>query len=59
MKVKIEIEDKEAQAYVELMKEAKVPAEVGYLLVNLRFKVIKAFEAEAKKQQAAEVKKDK
>lgn len=59
MKIKIEVEDNEAQAFVELMKKAEVSPEVGFLLVNLRFKIIKAFDAEAKKQQnvKSEVKK--
>lgn len=50
----IEIEPQEAQAYVELLKDAKMPPEMGYLLTSLKFKIFKAFEAE-KNEQAKKV----
>lgn len=43
MKVNIEIEQAEAQAFVEVLKDAKMPAEMGYVLTSLKFKIFQAF----------------
>lgn len=42
--VKVDITAEEAQSYVELMKDAKCPPEMGYLLTSLKFKIFKAFQ---------------
>lgn len=47
MKVKVEIEQEEAQAFVELLKQGfpktDLSAEVGYMLTSLKFKMFQAF----------------
>ena len=43
MKVVVDIEQSEAQAFVELLKDAKMPAEMGYVLTSLKFKIFQAF----------------
>ena len=43
MKVVVDIEQSEAQAFVELLKDAKMPAEMGYVLISLKFKIFQAF----------------
>lgn len=52
--VKVDIDPKEAQAYSELMKDAKCPPEMGYLLTSLKFKIFEAFKA-AKDKEDREV----
>lgn len=52
--VKIEILPQEVNAFDALLKDAKCPPEMGYLLTSLKFKMFKAFEAE-KTKEAKEV----
>ena len=52
--VKVDIDPKEAQAYNELMKDAKCSPEMGYLLTSLKFKIFEAFKA-AKAKEDREV----
>ena len=49
--VKIDISQEEAQAYIELLKDAKLPAEMGYFLTTLKVKIGQAFQADQKKEQ--------
>ena len=49
--VKVEISQEEAQAYIELLKDAKLPAEMGYFLTTLKVKIGQAFQADQKKEQ--------
>jgi len=53
--VKVDIKPEEAQAYAELMKDAKCPPEMGYLLTSLKFKIFEAFKAAKAKEDRAEV----
>jgi len=41
--VKIDVEENEAKAYVELLKDAKMPPEMGYTLTMLKYKIFTAF----------------
>lgn len=56
--VKVDIAPEEAQAYAELMKDAKCPPEMGYLLTSLKFKIFEAFKkakSEADKKVARDM----
>jgi len=53
--VKIDIADQEAQAIITLINDAKVPAEMGYALTMLKYKLLDAF----KKAQESTEKKNK
>lgn len=55
--VKVDIAPEEAQAYAELMKDAKCPPEMGYLLTSLKFKIFEAFK-KAKSEEAKKVARD-
>ena len=54
--VKVDISPNEAKAFVELLKDAKLPATMGYVLVSLQLKIVKAFEAADKKVQLEQAK---
>ena len=43
---KIEVNEIEARAYLELLKDAKLPAEMGYILTSLKYKILKAVQEE-------------
>jgi len=49
--VKITIEEQEAKAYLQLLNDAKVPPEMGYILTSLKYKMLKAFEKEEEKKK--------
>ena len=53
---KKDISQEEAQSYVELLKDAKLPAEMGYFLTTLKVKIGQAFQKEQKDQQIKYVK---
>jgi hypothetical protein len=57
MNTKVVIEQEEAQAFMELLKDAKVPADMGYVLTTLKFKIFQGFKKEEEKLKAAEAKK--
>jgi len=46
--VEIKINDVEAKAMLQLIADAQVPAEMGYILTTLKYKLINAFQ---KKQE--------
>ena len=41
--VKVDIEEQEAKAFLELIKEAQVNPEMGYILTMLKYKIFTAF----------------
>jgi len=41
--VKIDVEENEAKAYMELLKDAKMSPEMGYILTMLKYKIFAAF----------------
>jgi hypothetical protein len=47
--VKVEIEDREAQTVIELINNANVSTERGYILTILKFKILEAFKTAAEK----------
>ena len=49
--VKVEINEHEAKAFADSLKDTKTLPEIGYILVTLRYKIFTAFEKERKKQQ--------
>jgi len=53
--VKIDVEENEAKAYVELLKDAKMPPEMGYTLTMLKYKIFTAFkkDGDAKNKEMA------
>ena len=48
--VKVNIEGKEAEAIIKLIDDASVPAETGYALTLVKYKLMKAFKDEADKE---------
>ena len=55
--VKIDIEEREAKAIIDLMTDAKVPVEMGYILTTVKFKLFKAFKKEGEKKNKESAKK--
>jgi len=47
--VEVKINDMEAKAILQLIADSKVPAEMGYILTTLKYKLVDAFQ----KQQDA------
>ena len=43
--VKVEITEHEANAYIQLMNDAKVPPEMGYILTTLKYKLLQKFQS--------------
>ena len=55
--VKVEIEEKEAKAIIDLMIDAKVPVEMGYMLTTVKYKLFEAFKKEGVKKNKEAAKK--
>ena len=53
MNTKVVVEQEEAQAFMELLKDAKMPPEMGYLLTMLKFKILNGFKKEEEKAREA------
>lgn len=49
--VEVDISPNEAQAFIELLKDAKLPADMGYVLVSLKLKIARAFQEADKEVQ--------
>lgn len=54
--VKVEVAEEETKAYIELLKDAKLPADMGYILTTLKIKMIQSFQKDQKDQQDKYVK---
>jgi len=54
--VKIDIAEQEAQSIISLINDAKVPAEMGYALTMVKYKLLEAFKkAQAKTEKKSKV----
>jgi len=49
--VKVNIEKQEAEAVIKIIDDAQVPAEMGYILTMVKYKIIQAFKKEAEKEK--------
>jgi len=43
---KVEVNEVEAKAYLELLKDAQMPPEMGYILTSLKYKILQAVQKE-------------
>lgn len=44
VEVNVRVNEAEAKAYIDLLNDAKVPPEMGYILTTLKYKIMQQFQ---------------